>query len=225
MDRILNIASSSRWRLMNYRKLRPPESYARSAWMNKRRLMEGMLTFSPDVIPMSLVDLNERENRAAVQLNKSLLAFTGVRKTTFPAACALDIIQRGVESVGLRDEIMVQCCKNVALNSNQAAVAKTWIILCFCASLFSPSVEFELYFLHFLIPFTHHRLWYPFAMYIMKDLEQQLDMDERELSDLLYNTPLPRVEDLVHATTDPRAWIDSRMRTRGGGDWLAAVPV
>ena len=53
----------------------------------------------------------------------------------------------------------------------------------------------------------------------------RIALDERELSDLLYNTPLPRVEDLVHATTDPRAWIDSRMRSRGWGDWLAAVPV
>ena len=221
MDRILKIASSSRWRIEKYRRLRLPETFARNSWMNKRRLMEGMLTFSPDVIPMSLLDLGERDNRAAVQLHKSLLAFTGVRKTTFPAACALDILQRGIESVELRDEILSQCCKNISLNSNHSVVSRTWVLLVYCICLFTPSVEFELYFLHFLIPFSHHQSWSAFSIFIQKELEQQLDMDERDLSELQYQRTLPRVEEVLSAMNEPDKWIERKMVECGWG-WLLA---
>jgi hypothetical protein len=144
MAQILDISRGARWRFEKFGGLRPQERFAKGRLMlasTKKKVQDGMLTYTKEVVPRSLLDLDSVLGKQAVSCHKCLLGFCGDRKTTYPAAAGHHVLMTGVQSVELRDEIFVQLCKHLVRDQLaprcDAAVGGT-IRICFmlvCADL------------------------------------------------------------------------------------------
>jgi hypothetical protein len=116
MAQILDISRGARWRFEKFGGLRPQERFAKGRLMlasTKKKVQDGMLTYTKEVVPRSLLDLDSVLGKQAVSCHKCLLGFCGDRKTTYPAAAGHHVLMTGVQSVELRDEIFVQLCKHL----------------------------------------------------------------------------------------------------------------
>ncbi len=116
MAQILDISRGARWRFEKFGGLRPQERFAKGRLMlasTKKKVQDGMLTYTKEVIPRSLLDLDSVLGKQAISCHKCLLGFCGDRKTTYPAAAGHHVLMTGVQSVELRDEIFIQLCKHL----------------------------------------------------------------------------------------------------------------
>jgi hypothetical protein len=55
-----------------------------------------------------------------------------------------------------------QVCKLLS-GAPEAVAHRGWLLLCMCVELFSPSVEFELFLLNFVLAHRTHRTWGDYA--------------------------------------------------------------
>ena len=55
-----------------------------------------------------MTDLSVEASKAAVTVNKCLLGFCGVRRTTYPPVAGQVVLEKGQTMLALRDEIFVQ---------------------------------------------------------------------------------------------------------------------
>ena len=94
--------------------LRSPDDFAKGVILQKKKLKEGMLKWQSQLIPRSLTDLDSEMNKMALGIHKSLLGYMGDKQMSFPATLAQDILQKGLENQGLRDEIYMQVCVTVS---------------------------------------------------------------------------------------------------------------
>ncbi len=61
-----------------------------------------------------------------------------------------DIIRHGLEREELRDEIYVQCVRQLSGNPHPEQVDRIWLLLCLVVVAFTPSKSFFRYFVSFL---------------------------------------------------------------------------
>ena len=61
-----------------------------------------------EVIPTSLTELSTADAKTAVTVNKCVLGFCGVRRTTYPPVAGQVVLEKGQAMLPLRDEIFVQ---------------------------------------------------------------------------------------------------------------------
>lgn len=179
MAQILDISRGARWRFEKFGGLRPQERFAKGRLMlasTKKKVQEGMLTYTKEVIPRSLLDIESSLAKQAVQCHKCLLGFCGDRKTTYPAAAGHHILMTGVQSVELRDEILIQICKHLTGNPDMRSMTRGWLLMCLCVDLFPPSVKFELYLLNFLGTAANDKTFGEYARYSLARLEEALDL-------------------------------------------------
>ena len=153
-----------------------------------------MLTFVKDVIPTSLTRLKSKSAREGVTCWRSILGFCGVKRKTFPAACAHEVLKKGIAKPVLRDEIFLQLCKFISLNPDPRTTVRGWILLCICIGIFAPIVEFELHLLNFLMYFETDPRHVQFARYCLSALEDELNAEEQELKESVYRKQLPSPE-------------------------------
>jgi myosin heavy subunit len=226
MAQILDISRGARWRFEKFGGLRPQERFAKGRLMlasTKKKVQDGMLTYTKEVIPRSLLDLDSVLGKQAVSCHKCLLGFCGDRKTTYPAAAGHHVLMTGVQSVELRDEIFVQLCKHLSGNPDARSTLRGWILTCLCVDLFPPSVKFELYLLNFLGSACNDKAYGEYARYSLARLEEALDLDEAALENLVLERGLPSVEFIWHVLSGQsnpyrcsqivahrRPWQDSR---------------
>lgn len=197
MAQILDISRGARWRFEKFGGLRPQERFAKGRLMlasTKKKVQEGMLTYTKEVVPRSLLDIESSLAKQAVQCHKCLLGFCGDRKTTYPAAAGHHILMTGVQSVELRDEILIQICKHLTGNPDMRSMTRGWLLMCLCVDLFPPSVKFELYLLNFLGTAANDKTFGEYARYSLARLEEALDLDEAALENLVLERGLPSVE-------------------------------
>jgi myosin heavy subunit len=145
------IARQARFILRNYPALRSPDDFAKGMLFSKALVKENFLIWQKDPVPKSLTDLQRNENKVAVQIFKDLLGYMGDKQMPFPAMLAHDILSKGFESPGLRDEIYIQIVKQISRNARAESIAKGWQMMCMCAATFPPSVDFENFLLHFIL--------------------------------------------------------------------------
>jgi len=194
MSQILEISQNPRWRFDKYSRLRTREQFAKGKILNRRKCIETMFQSSKEAVPNSLIDLPTQTSKIAVNVNKCLLAFCGVRRTTYPAASALAILEKGKAVGSLRDEIFVQICKHLTENPDRKSMQRGWLLLCLCVELFSPSVEFELYLLNFVVNSMDNDLWAEYAQFCLDRLEEELDMNEEALAQMVHRKEVPSTE-------------------------------
>lgn len=201
MNQILDISKGARWRFEKFQGLRPQERFAKGRLMlasTKKKVQEGMLTYTKEVIPRSLLDLDSALGKQAVSCHKCLLGFCGDRKTTYPAAAGHHVLMTGVQSVELRDEIFIQLCKHLTGNPDARSTLRGWVLMCLCVDLFPPSVKFELFLLNFLGSASADKTYGEYARYSIARLEEALDLDEAALENLVLERGLPSVEFIWH---------------------------
>ena len=179
MSQILDIARGARWRFEKFGGLRPQERFAKGRLMlasTKKKVQDGMLSYTKEVIPRSMLDMDAVLAKQAVACHKCLLGFCGDRKTTYPAAAGHHVLMTGVQGAEMRDEIFVQLCKHLTGNPDPRSTLRGWILICLCVDLFPPSVKFELYLLNFLGSASNDKAYGEYARYCIARLEEALDL-------------------------------------------------
>jgi myosin heavy subunit len=144
-------AMDDRFELRYFGGLRSTDDFAKGIILNKKKLKESMLVHSSSQIPKSLTDLSRDLNKLALQINKDMLGYMGEKAMQFPATLAQDILQKGIETMQIRDEIYAQLIKQLTDNGRSESLAKGWQLMCMCVSCFPPTSEFESFLLHFIL--------------------------------------------------------------------------
>jgi len=214
MEQILEIARATRWQYHKYSRLRTREQFAKGKYLNRRKTIDGMFFFSKDIIPNSMIDLPTQTNKIAVNINKCLLAFCGTRRTTYPASSAQALMEKGKAISSLRDEVFVQICKHLSQNPDRKSMQRGWILLCLCIELFSPSVEFELFLLNFMVKHSNDELWADYANFCLQRLEEELDLDEEALATNVRQKQVPSI-DYITAVINGEITIFDKYRNAG----------
>ena len=100
------------------------------------------LVYTNQDIRTSILQLeNNGLTALAVSMFNSLLGFTGAKLMQYPAMLALEVLQKGLETAELRDEIYAQCIKQT-FESEGDISARTWQMINLCARTFPPSEQF-----------------------------------------------------------------------------------
>jgi hypothetical protein len=77
----------------------------------------------------------------AVSIFNSILGYTGAKMMQYPAMLALEVLQKGLETAELRDEIYAQCIKQTRGAEGDIS-ARAWQMISLCARTFPPSEAF-----------------------------------------------------------------------------------
>ena len=197
MPQILDIARGARWQFEKFGGMRPQERFAKGRLMlasTKDKIQGGMFTYTKEVIPRSMLDLDSALGKHAISCHKSLLGFCGERKTTYPAAAGHHVLMSGVQYVELRDEIFVQLFKHLTQNPDARSTLRGWILLCLCVDMFPPTTKFGLYLLHFLSSHSADKTYGEYARYCIARQEETLDLDEAALERYILDRGLPYVD-------------------------------
>nr|XP_014344251.1 PREDICTED: unconventional myosin-XV [Latimeria chalumnae] len=109
----------------------------------------GMLT-TPLTSPLTQVE--EDLKQEAINVFKMVLRFmgdpylNGVQENLFGNY----IIQKGLSSTGLRDEILAQVANQVWRNTNNTNAERGWLLLAMCLSVFAPSTKMDKFLLKYV---------------------------------------------------------------------------
>jgi myosin heavy subunit len=144
-------AKQHKYDLQFYHLLRSPDDYARGVILQKSRTKAQQLVHQINKIQRSITALPREFNKRAQEIHSNLLGYMGDKQMPFPATLAQDLLRKGFTEKQLRDEIYVQIIKQVTMNPRPESVAKGWQLLCMCCGTFAPSMDFEMYLLHFII--------------------------------------------------------------------------
>jgi hypothetical protein len=133
--------------------LRKKDDYAKKGLFSNKLLEDGMMLFSEEPIPKSLVDytMDSRISKQkakelhdmALQINKDLLHYMKIRYHQFPAALSVNIIKLAVNNSLLRDEVCLQVIKQTKNNPNVLSAALALKLLYLCLLCFRPSSKME----------------------------------------------------------------------------------
>ncbi|KYO43798.1 unconventional myosin-XV-like [Alligator mississippiensis] len=109
----------------------------------------GMLTVP---LPAPLTRVEEELKQEALSLFKLILRFMGDPYLNGPRENLFGnyIVQKGLSTPGLRDEILVQIANQVWRNTNINNEERGWLLLAACLSCFMPSARLEKYLLKFV---------------------------------------------------------------------------
>jgi hypothetical protein len=100
------------------------------------------LEYTNQDIRTSILQLeNNGLTALGVSMFNSILGFTGAKLMQYPAMLALEVLQKGLETAELRDEIYAQCIKQT--NGSEGEIsARTWQMINLCTRTFPPSDQF-----------------------------------------------------------------------------------
>ena len=107
---------------------------------------EEMVTyFKGNSIPTSHIHMFDPENvNVAVKVFKELLRYSRGECKTAEAEVAIiqEIVRHGIEVEELRDEIYVQCVRQLTNNPCEEQTQRLWLLLCLVVVAFTPSKSF-----------------------------------------------------------------------------------
>ena len=81
--------------------------------------------------------------------------YAGDRSMSFPATLAQDILQKGLETPEIVDEVYLQICKHLTENQRPESAHRGWQVMCMAVGTFPPSSDFEDYLLNFILQHTY----------------------------------------------------------------------
>ncbi|XP_045116702.1 unconventional myosin-X-like isoform X2 [Portunus trituberculatus] len=137
---------------------RSPEGTLMSTLTRKRSTAEylpkyELITYSrASIIPTSHVHLYDPENiTLACTIFRDLCKYCrGELKPDQEIVTIQTIIGHGLEREELRNEIFVQCMRQVTNNPSTESLERLWLMLCLCVVAFQPSKLLHKYFVSFL---------------------------------------------------------------------------
>jgi len=128
-----------------YGNLRPPDLYSKAALLNRDKLRETMLKWTKQPIPTSLTFLPPLFVKQATKLFKNILGYMGDRVMSYPDQLAQDLLNQGLATPEVRDEIYCQIIKQLEQNPNPSSKQKGWKLMEFCLQTFVPGDDFANY--------------------------------------------------------------------------------
>jgi len=132
--------------------IRSGDDFAKGVLFSKKKVKANQLVWQSGVINRSMTEISDRAlGKTATRIHKSLLGYCGDKQMAFPATLAQDILQKGLDSPDLVDEIYVQLCKHLTKNQRPESVQRGWQVLCMAVGTFPPSRDFENYLLNFIL--------------------------------------------------------------------------
>ena len=89
-------ASNPKYGWDRYNKIRNGDDFARSVFLNKKKVKFLQLKWQNSVIPTSVLDfVNKDLAKLGTRVHKCILGYTGDKSMSFPATLAQDILQKG----------------------------------------------------------------------------------------------------------------------------------
>eukprot|EP01087_Luapelamoeba_hula_P009787 TRINITY_DN2557_c0_g1_i2.p1 TRINITY_DN2557_c0_g1~~TRINITY_DN2557_c0_g1_i2.p1 ORF type:complete len:408 (+),score=83.59 TRINITY_DN2557_c0_g1_i2:322-1545(+) len=123
--------------------LRTRDAFSKAKLFGREALRDGMLKWSKQPLPTSLTDLFDPLHiKQATRLFKNILGYMGDRPCTYPDTLAVDLMQQGLDTPIVRDEIYCQLIKQLTDNPDSTSVRKGWTLMACCLQTFPPSDEF-----------------------------------------------------------------------------------
>jgi len=104
-----------------------------------------MLKFTKQPIPISLTFLPPLFVKQATKLFKNILGYMGDRAMSYPDQLAQDLLNQGLATPEVRDEIYCQIIKQLEQNPNPSSKQKGWKLMEFCLQTFVPGDDFANY--------------------------------------------------------------------------------
>ena len=145
-------ASNAKFAWDRYSKIRSGDDFARSIFLNKKKVKFLQLKWQNSVIPTSVLDyVNKDLAKLGTRVHKCILGYTGDKSMSFPATLAQDILQKGLECPDLVDEIYVQLCKHLTNNPRPESAVRAWQLMCMSVGTFPPSRDFENHLINFIL--------------------------------------------------------------------------
>ena len=174
------IAAQPKYGFTYFRLLRTPDDYARGTLINKQAVRNQHVVHQTSKIPRSITMLARDLSKRSIEIHQNLLGYMGDKQMPFPAMLAQDVLRKGFEQRGLRDEIYCQIIKQLTNNPRPESNAKGWQLMCMCVGTFPPSVDFEMYLMHYILERrdTGRGVIVDFAKYCLRTLEAMLSHGE-----------------------------------------------
>ena len=136
--------------LDKFGRIKPPHMFSPRFPATISLAQSGLLRYQHEPIHTSLTLLQSADaRRAAVKTFRNILAFMGDRPLSKPVALGAEVLSLGAATPELRDEILLQLCKQLSGNPSLASATRGWVLLYMCLCTFHPSDEFE----------NHFELW------------------------------------------------------------------
>lgn len=126
-------------------KIKTPSEYTKGVIFKKEKVRDNMMKWSKHPVHASLTRINPLFAKEAILINKNILGWMGEKAMSFPNMLAREVLEKGIQTPDIRDEIYVQCIKQVTENPNPQSVEKGWKLINMCLHCFPPSREFENY--------------------------------------------------------------------------------
>jgi len=105
-----------------------------------------MLHWSKETIPTSLTNIEDKLLlKDAVRNFKNILAWSGDKTVQYPVMVAREVVEKGIQCEGLRDEIYVQIIKQITNNPTPESTTQLWHLMQLCLLHFPPTPLFEHY--------------------------------------------------------------------------------
>lgn len=144
-------AQNPKYDFRKFFKIRSPGDYVRGMLFNKRKYIDSQLKYQTYGIPKSILALRKDLSKQAIGIYKSILGYCGEVSMQFPATLAQNVLEKGITTPELIDEIYVQLCKHITDNKKPESSNRAWQLMCMAVGTFSPSPEFEFYLINFLV--------------------------------------------------------------------------
>lgn len=110
----------------------------------------GPILWSGFQLKTSLTLLNAEFEKIAIQLNRSILQYTGDEKFQYPASAAQKVLQVGIETPIMNNEVYLQIMRNIKQNRKPSSEDKSWILMVLLTQILPPTRELEPYLSTFL---------------------------------------------------------------------------
>ena len=128
-----------------YGNLRPADQYAKAALLGRDKLRINMLVWTKSPIPTSLTFLPPLFAKQSTKLFKNILGYMGDRSMSYPDQLAQDLLNQGLATPEVRDEIYCQLIKQMTQNPNPQSTQKGWKLMELCLQTFAPGDDFANY--------------------------------------------------------------------------------
>ncbi|KAI9189011.1 hypothetical protein H9P43_000438 [Blastocladiella emersonii ATCC 22665] len=151
-------------------------------FFRRRVPVEKLLVWSKESLRLPLMVISKPQHKDALKCFKLVQRIMGDRTAPRgykPTTDIMWILDKGVTSGEMRDEIYVQVCKQLTANPSPASVRQGWNLMACLVPCFPPSKNFEHYLQSFIAGYTTHADYAVVASHCLRRLERSCKMGPR----------------------------------------------
>ncbi|XP_076806151.1 rho GTPase-activating protein 39-like isoform X2 [Clavelina lepadiformis] len=125
--------------------------------LRKKITIHTMLSWTREPIRKPMIMTKQKQTKKeACETFKLIQAYMGDKKVKKTDLLAHDVITRGWQNAGLRDEIYIQLCRQTTANPRPESMEKGLELIAMCLAFFPPTIKFHSYLEGYIC--THYEL-------------------------------------------------------------------